>query len=121
MKDKKRKAVYFGKMGEKLAALYLRCLGYRILHRNWRCKLGEIDLIATKQNTLVFFEVKARKSKVSAQNCLRAHQQFRIENAARFFLQRQTRYETFEKRFDLVCVYPPFLIHHVKHIWIPRS
>ena len=52
-----------GNIGENLAAEYLEKIGYKILERNWRySKIGEIDIIAMDKSTLVFVEVKARKS-----------------------------------------------------------
>ena len=51
-----------GARGEELAVRYLKNRGYRILERNYRIKLGEIDIIARDRNTLVFVEVKARSS-----------------------------------------------------------
>ena len=51
-----------GDRGEAYAANYLRQNGYRILTRNYRTKIGEIDLIAEDQDTLVFIEVKTRSS-----------------------------------------------------------
>ena len=52
----------WGRRAEDLTALYLRLRGYLILERNWRTRWGEIDLIAEKGDTLVFVEVKARRS-----------------------------------------------------------
>jgi len=49
----------FGREGEALAAAFLQQKGYQILARNWRCRLGEIDIIAVKQGELVFVEVKS--------------------------------------------------------------
>ena len=49
-----------GKYGEDLAAKYLLDRGYEILERNWRCALGEIDLVAKDKNGFVFVEVKTR-------------------------------------------------------------
>src|SRR3954464_14821429 len=53
-----------GRRGEDLAARYLTDLGYRILARNWRCRSGEIDLVAADlepgRRTIVFCEVKTR-------------------------------------------------------------
>ena len=49
-----------GKLGEDIATKYLNCTGYRILERNFRGKQGEIDIIATEQNQIIFVEVKAR-------------------------------------------------------------
>lgn len=47
---------------EKKAACFLEENGYRIIERNYRCRLGEIDLVAVHKNCLVFVEVKYRKS-----------------------------------------------------------
>ena len=52
----------FGGSAEKLAAVYLKKKGYEIVETNWRCRLGEIDLIVKSKDTLAFCEVKARKS-----------------------------------------------------------
>lgn len=49
-------------IGEQEAARYLRAQGYRILEQNYRCRLGEIDLVAQQGKDLVFIEVKARSS-----------------------------------------------------------
>src|SRR5947207_7857205 len=49
-----------GDRGENVAARYLRNQGYRILTRNFRCPLGEIDIVARDGRTLVFCEVKTR-------------------------------------------------------------
>jgi len=49
-----------GRIGEDLAQQYLISLGYMIKERNYRTKLGEMDIIATKNNTLYFCEVKTR-------------------------------------------------------------
>lgn len=49
-----------GLYGEKLAGNYLQALGYEIVERNWRCRLGEIDLIVKDKNRYIFVEVKTR-------------------------------------------------------------
>lgn len=51
-----------GRRGEALAARYLEDAGLRIIDRNWRCGLGEIDLVAVDRATLVVVEVKTRSS-----------------------------------------------------------
>ena len=51
-----------GKYGEELAARYLSKNGLVILERNWRCDLGEIDVIAREKNDLVICEVKTRRT-----------------------------------------------------------
>ena len=54
----KRKAV--GELGEKMAAEYLQKRGYHILETNFRCREGEIDIIARDKDYLVFVEVRTR-------------------------------------------------------------
>jgi len=51
-----------GARGEEKACDFLQGQGYRILERNYRCRLGEIDIIAREGRTVVFVEVKARSS-----------------------------------------------------------
>ncbi len=52
-----------GKMGEELAARYLRERGYTIRERNWICPEGEMDIIAEEGNELVFVEVRTRRGR----------------------------------------------------------
>ena len=54
----KNKAV--GKYGEDRASEFLERLGYQLIERNWRCEVGEIDIIAKDRDCLVFAEVKTR-------------------------------------------------------------
>ena len=51
-----------GNLGEDMAEKYLQDRGYTILHRNWRHKNWETDIIATKNSTLHFIEVKTRRT-----------------------------------------------------------
>ena len=50
-----------GSLGEHIAATYLTDVGLRVLDRNWRCREGELDLVAREADALVFCEVKARR------------------------------------------------------------
>ena len=52
-----------GKMGENIAVQYLISKEYKIIERNFRCRQGEIDIVAIDENELVFIEVKTRTSK----------------------------------------------------------
>lgn len=53
-----------GALGEELAVEFLKGRGYCILARNYRCPYGEIDIIATKDRTVAFIEVKTRTSAI---------------------------------------------------------
>jgi putative endonuclease len=50
-----------GSLGEHIAATYLTDVGLRVLDRNWRCREGELDLVARDGDALVFCEVKTRR------------------------------------------------------------
>lgn len=50
-----------GRAGEAAAADYLRRSGYQVLERNWRCPIGELDLVCRRGETYVFVEVKASR------------------------------------------------------------
>jgi putative endonuclease len=58
-----RERLSLGKKGEDLAIAQLRALKYKILERNFKCALGEIDIIAREKDTLVFVEVKTRRTR----------------------------------------------------------
>jgi putative endonuclease len=51
-----------GLFGERIAENFIKSKGYKIVMKNYRCKLGEIDLIAERGNLLVFIEVKTRSN-----------------------------------------------------------
>lgn len=61
-KDMMSKRQDVGARGEKLAADYLKERGYKIIQRNFRCREGEIDIIAEKGDCLVFVEVRTKKN-----------------------------------------------------------
>jgi putative endonuclease len=58
-----RERLDLGKWGEDLALQKVKKLGYRCIARNYRCPLGEVDLIARDGDTLVFVEIKTRKGR----------------------------------------------------------
>lgn len=77
-----------GSAAEDLAARYLEDQGLAIVDRNWRCRAGEIDLVAREGATLVFVEVRLRTSAAfgGAPASVDAHKQRRILAAARQYL-----------------------------------
>src|SRR4051812_28242317 len=78
-----------GDRGENMAAKYLRNQGYKIICRNFRCDLGEIDIVARDGQTLVFVEVKTRAyDDPTPEEQVNATKQHQITKAAKFYLGR---------------------------------
>lgn len=98
-------AAPLGRFGEDEAARYLRLRGYRILARNFRCRLGEIDIIARRGRCLVFVEVKQRRDArfAEAREFVTARKQARILAAAQLYLAQTD--EELQPRFDVIEVY----------------
>lgn len=95
-----------GITGEHLAERHLRAAGYVILARNYRCRLGEIDLVALDRRTIAFVEVKARHGADfgAPLEALGARQQGRIVAAAAHYLARHRLLDR-AARFDVVGVW----------------
>lgn len=93
-----------GGAAERLAASFLERAGLTILERNYRCRFGEIDLVAASGATLVFVEVRARRSEAygGAAGSITAAKRRRIVAAARHYLARQRASRAC--RFDVVLV-----------------
>ncbi|UCF90085.1 MAG: YraN family protein [Desulfobacterales bacterium] len=104
MLNKKQK---FGEEGESLAAKALRKKGYKILEQNYRTKLGEIDIIAKEKDTIVFIEVKARKSLHygSPKWAVTPKKQRKISMVALYYL-KSTQQSQAKARFDVVSIGP---------------
>lgn len=96
-----------GAWGEALAAEYLYKKGYRILENGYRCRFGEIDLIAEDGGFLVFVEVKLRKSSNFAQGreFVNQKKQERLRiTASLYFAEHET---DLLSRFDVIEIYAP--------------
>jgi putative endonuclease len=94
-----------GKEGEDIAARYLSEQGYCILVRNYRTKVGEIDIIAREGDTLVFVEVKARSGIRFGlpQEAVDQRKQTRLSRVALAYLRDQ-KGSPCDCRFDVVAV-----------------
>lgn len=94
-----------GPEGEAIAADYLVKRGYKIVERNFKCSIGEIDLIAWEGETLVFVEVKARSSSQfgGPEGAVTLKKQGKINLVALAYLQ-QKKLLTALCRFDVVGI-----------------
>src|SRR5512135_2759967 len=94
-----------GKKGEEVALRFLKKKGYRILEKNYVCKLGEIDIIAKEKDTLAFIEVKTRTSTLFGppELSVTPFKQMQLSKAALYFL-KEKRLDDVKARFDVVSI-----------------
>ena len=94
-----------GKEGEKIAATFLKKNGYRISEINFRCVLGEIDIIARDKGELVFIEVKTRKSGGLGypEQAVGIKKQKKMSQLALWYLQKEN-ITCADARFDVVAI-----------------
>ncbi|MDL2289158.1 YraN family protein [Clostridia bacterium OttesenSCG-928-F22] len=99
----KRKA---GAAGEQIAVEYLKEHGYAILKCNYFTRYGEIDIIATERDTLVFVEVKTRKDAAfgAAAQAVTFKKQETMKTVAGIYIQQECEKEM-NARFDIIEVY----------------
>lgn len=96
-----------GRWGEETAAKFLRKKHYTVTAANYRCRMGEIDLIVENREFIVFVEVKLRKNAnfAKALEFVDRHKQERLKRAALLYLSQN---ETEKRaRFDVIEVYAP--------------
>ena len=100
-----RERLELGELGEKLALKKIKGLGYKKIVRNYRCTLGEVDLIARDGDTLVFIEIKTRKGKsiAYAKEAVDAKKKRQLSKVALAYLKSNNCYGV-KARFDVVAV-----------------
>jgi putative endonuclease len=96
-----------GAWGETLAAEYLRKKKYKLLAAGYRCRFGEIDLIACDRKYLIFVEVKTRKDGdfALAREFVDARKQARLRSTAEMYLSQNPT--VLQPRFDVIEIYAP--------------
>ncbi len=94
-----------GKASEELAEAFLVKNGMEVLTRNFRCPIGEIDLVGRHERTIVFVEVRARyaSSHGSPQESITYTKRRRLTRLAHWYLKRY-RLERHSARFDVVAI-----------------
>jgi putative endonuclease len=94
-----------GVEGEELATAFLRERGYEIVERNFRCRGGEVDIVARHHATMVFVEVKTRRttSYGAPQLAVTAFKQRQIARAAQFWLAKHHQ-QGVAARFDVLAI-----------------
>ena len=93
-----------GKLGESIAKEYLQKNGYKIIEQNYRTKYAEIDLVAVKENVLVFVEVRTKTGELLGtpeESINRRKRAKLVRNAASYMARKRNRQAY---RIDAVCV-----------------
>ncbi|WP_235941424.1 YraN family protein [Paenibacillus puerhi] len=120
MKERLAGRKQLGMQGEAGAASYLQEQGMSILDRNWRCRTGEIDLIAEEKGILVFVEVRTRNLSGAfgtPQESVNLRKQRKMLETARVYIHRHGKHES-QVRFDVVSIRmaPDGTIAKLEHI-----
>ncbi|MDT0122253.1 YraN family protein [Paenibacillus sp. RRE4] len=95
-----------GKLGEEEACRWLVKQGYSILQRNWRCRSGEVDIIAAREELLIFVEVRSRSFNSgfgTPQESVDQRKMQQVRSTAAVYLQMNGEY-TRQIRFDVIAV-----------------
>ncbi len=102
---------------EDMAAGYIIKYGYTILERNYSSRFGEIDIIAYKDSTLIFFEVKYRSSIRYGEpaEAVDVRKQRKICHTALIYCTYHGYSEETPCRFDVIAIYPDKSIRHIKN------
>lgn len=108
---------------ERLAARFLLIKGLKIVVRNYRCRGGEIDLIARHGQHLVFVEVRSRGNPrfSSAAASVDLRKQRKLIRAAHYYLQQHPELATCPCRFDVIAFEPPQSRAEKVPTWIPGA
>lgn len=94
-----------GKAGEDIACEYLRGKGYEIIRRNFRCKQGEVDIVAQKGGVLCFIEVKTRTSNQYGypEESVNFNKKRHIRDTAKYYIMKNDLSEV-DFQFDVITV-----------------
>lgn len=122
-KPKPEKKDALGDRGENLAARELRNKGYKIIVRNFRCPMGEVDIIARDGKTLVFVEVKTRGyDEPTPEEQVNEHKMHQLTKCAKFYLGRYGQPQP-PARFDVVAIVWPTgktpTLRHIENAFEP--
>jgi putative endonuclease len=100
-----KERISLGRLGEDLARERLRGLGYRILKTNYRCRLGEIDLVARDGDVLVFVEIKTRRNEPlgQAKEAVTRRKQAQLSKVALAYMKSNNLWGS-KARFDVVAI-----------------
>ena len=113
----KRLRYELGLEAESITSHYLISIGYIILHKRWKSKYGEIDIVAKSHDTILFVEVKAKKESRYEQEMVSMRQRKRNSKAALDFLGQSDINESLNIRFDCAIVTNKKIAHYIENAW----
>lgn len=105
---------------EELAKNYLEEAGFKTLEQRYKTPHGEIDIIAANETTLIFVEVKKRKS-FGFDDPVSNSQKKRITNAALQYISENLQINDLEMRFDCILIDSGNLVTHINNAWMPSD
>lgn len=111
------RAVRRGRFAETLCLWHLRLHGWRILARDYRVPVGEIDIVARRGGTLAAIEVKARGTLETAVHSISPRQRRRVARALEQFLAARPDLAVLTLRFDVMLVARHRLPRHMPNAW----
>ncbi len=115
---KRRSAQRRGRRAEAVAAWYLRLTGWRVVARNLRCPVGEIDIVAIRGGLVAFVEVKRRADRALAAAAIAPRQQQRILRASQWFLLRRPELASYAIRYDAILIGRWAWPQHLRNVFI---
>ena len=110
-----------GSTSEEIALTYLSEHNLKLVTRNFRCKLGEIDLIMMDEQNLIFIEVRSRRASSygsGADNITKSKQR-KLTLTASYFLMHYPDFAALPARFDVIDIYLENQSHQLR--WIPAA
>ena len=109
-----------GERIEKLACRWLKQQGLQLIERNYRCRMGEIDIVMTDQQRLIFVEVKYRRqdSYGAAHETVDWRKQQKLIKAAQYYLLHRPKFNTMACRFDVLAAQPANKGDKLRWHWI---
>ena len=95
-----------GRKGEDIAAKFLEEKGFTVLERNWHTRFGELDVIAIKDDVIVFVEVKLKVGDLfgTPEEMINKRKMFQVLNTAEMYLLKDPKLKALKRRIDAVCI-----------------
>lgn len=118
--------IEYGSFGESEAVKFLEDKDYEVIEQNFRCRMGEIDIVAKDKDDLVFIEVKTRSNKVYGfpREAVNFRKQQTIGRCALLFLTVKKKYQGRNYRFDVIEIITNSgrieCINHFENAYQPR-